>query len=103
MKQPCRNCPFRTDKIFPLNKTRRTEIADGLWQDSDFPCHKTTGAEDTHIKPKRCTGAAIFLQHSRPGGLLSNLSFRLAVFTGEIIIDKLDTSSPVAQTYNQIC
>ena len=74
MKSPCRNCPFRTDRVFPLEKARRTEIADSLFQDSDFSCHKTftdTDVDDYHAAPhesKRCTGAAIFLENARPGG-----------------------------------
>lgn len=102
MKTPCRNCPFRTDKIFPLNQTRRSQIAQSLFNDADFPCHKTLGDVDQHQpsleNTRRCTGAAIFLEHSRPGGLFSNLSFRLAVMKGEFQPAKLDLNAPVART-----
>ena len=103
MKLPCRNCPFRTNRVLPLEKDRRIEIADSLFKDSDFPCHKTfTDNDEYHAAPhksKRCTGAAIFLEHARPGGLRSNLAFRLAVKYGEIEISKLDLSAPIAKTY----
>lgn len=101
MKKPCKNCPFRTDRIFSLNKARRSQIAEGLFQDSDFPCHMTFEDEQYHSHPekaKRCTGAAIFLQNSRPGGLMSNLIFRCAVLTGEINLQKLDKTAPVDKT-----
>lgn len=102
MKKPCKNCPFRTDKIFPINKARRSEIAEGLFQDSDFSCHMTFGDTDHYYsepeKAKRCTGAAIFLENSRSGGLMSNLIFRFAVIRGEIKLNKLDKAAPVAKT-----
>jgi len=105
MKSPCRNCPFRTDRVFPLEKGRRTEIADSLFKDSDFPCHKTfTNVDDYRAAPhksKRCAGAAIFLENARPGGLKSNLAFRLALMSGEIEIQKLDLAASVAKTYQE--
>ena len=105
MKQPCRNCPFRSDRIFLLGEERRLEIAHSIFKDADFPCHKTFGEmEEYHENPwkaKRCTGAAIFLEHARSGGLLRNLAFRFAVMWKEIDIEKLDMSFPVAKTYEE--
>lgn len=95
MKTPCRNCPFRIDRIFPLSQARRSQIADGLFNDADFPCHKTF---DDPEKAKRCTGAAIFLENARPGGLMSNLSFRIAIITNEIEPNKSDRTAPIAKT-----
>lgn len=102
MKLPCYNCPFRNDKIFPLTKARRLDIAAVLFADADFPCHKTFAEiEDYEANPglsKRCTGAAIWLENSRPGGLRSNFVFRLALMFKEFRLEQLDMNAPVCQT-----
>lgn len=41
MTSPCENCPFRTDKPFFLGPERAREIADALFADKTFSCHKT--------------------------------------------------------------
>jgi hypothetical protein len=68
--------------------------------DGDFPCHKTVDYSDGEggqitENSKRCTGAAIFLENVRPGGLRSNVQFRLAVAFGEIKLNRLSDRVPV--------
>lgn len=42
MKEPCSNCPFRSDRPFRgLNRDRAEEIVKTLHADGGFHCHKT--------------------------------------------------------------
>lgn len=108
MKKPCINCPFRNDgKGVKLHLNRSTAIAESLLDDKDFPCHKGIGLHNS--KRTRCIGAAIFMEHSQPGGMLSNLAFRLAVMqfpwleTADrgLTPDSLDMSAPVSRTVTE--
>ena len=104
MKEPCSNCPFRSDRPFgALSVERAEEIAIALHQDSTFHCHKTTGSDEEGRgvitkNSKLCTGAAIFLENTRPGGMLANLGFRLGFMRGEIKPAQLSDRVPVYQT-----
>lgn len=77
-RSPCENCPFRSDIDFWLTAGKARSILAALGGDVDFPCHKTISAIDSWSgQEKACIGAAIFLEHVRPGGLRANLAFRL--------------------------
>jgi hypothetical protein len=98
---PCPTCPFRTDITFPLTEEKAKRIVEALHSDGDFPCHKTITPTDTEeyvYEPgsKACIGASIFLENTRQGGLMTNLSFRLRVLLlKEFTIQQLNLDSPV--------
>ncbi|MGB3295244.1 MAG: hypothetical protein WBB01_19860 [Phormidesmis sp.] len=96
-RSPCGNCPFRTDVDFRLRAGKVQSILTALGGDGDFPCHKTI--KTTGNPPgqdKGCIGAAIFLEHIRPGGMRANFAFRLREgFLEEFHRDELDMSAAV--------
>lgn len=96
-QSPCQTCPFRSDIDFELATDKAKAILSALQGDGDFPCHNTTTAVGcTPGNEKGCTGAAIFLEHVREGGLRANLAFRLrAVCRGDFDLDLLDMDVPI--------
>lgn len=99
-RSPCKNCPFRSDIDFVLDTNKVMAILTGLQGDRDFACHNTTVATGCNPgEDKGCVGAAIFLEHTRIGGLRANLSFRLreAVY-GEFSRESLALKAPVFTT-----
>jgi hypothetical protein len=97
--QPCSNCPFRIDPAFHgLHPARSREIASHLMRDGGFHCHQTVdysgddGEGRVTGKSKLCSGAALFLENVRPGGMRSNLA--LGVMVGQLDLSQpLDTST----------
>lgn len=103
-QQPCYNCPFRSDKPFPLRRERVVEIHKALMQDGAFDCHKTTVSSDDGERistrdSRPCIGATLYLERVRPGGCIANVNFRLAVRLGLINYEKLDRDFPI---YNSL-
>lgn len=103
--KPCSDCPFIQKGTIRkyLGKHRRLEIANSLLGDSDFSCHKTNNLNDdgqaiVNARPKRCVGAAMWLDNIAPGGKLANVMFRLAVY-GEELPKDLPTDPKVCQSY----
>lgn len=77
-REPCNNCPFRSDIPCHLSAGKVQSILDALLGDDGFTCHKTTAATGKPFgQDKACIGAAIFLEHVRAGGCRANLAFRL--------------------------
>lgn len=80
LRQPCNECPFRTDIEFHLSSRKAEEIAASLFSDQSFACHKTTifteddqGFSTVEHGPKTqaCAGATIMLEHmERPNQLM---------------------------------
>ena len=95
LKKPCDNCPFRSDKLFPLMPERVEEIAYG---NAEFACHKTvdySGEGGGRIKGKseHCAGLLIMLEHmERPHQMM-----RIAERLGTYDRSKLDMDAPVYQ------
>ncbi len=52
LRQPCNNCPFRTNVQPYLRPERAQEIARALRDGGEFPCHKTSTG---------CPGSALAL------------------------------------------
>ena len=96
-RSPCGNCPFRTDVDFRLSAGKAQSILSALKGDGDFPCHKTI--KTTGNRPgqdKGCIGAAIFLEHVRPGGMRANFAFRMREgFLEEFSRDELNMDAAV--------
>ena len=104
--KPCRDCPFRSDCPLPLRKSRRIEIATSLHKDSPFHCHKTlnySGDDDELVTQdsKLCVGSMIFLEQSRTGGMLANLSYRIQVVFGDLKIEDLSDEVPVFKSIDE--
>jgi hypothetical protein len=105
MKTPCDACPFLNENKDILTHNKRQEISDSIHHDGDFPCHKTvdyTGEEGVVRRDsKRCTGAAIYLEHTAKGGLRANTMFRLALMTKEFSRGDLDISADVPRSVEE--
>jgi hypothetical protein len=103
MKTPCDACPFLNENKDMLTHSRRRGISDSIHHDGDFPCHKTVdytgeGKGVVRIDSKRCTGAAIYLEHTAKGGLRANMMFRLALMIKEFSMGDLDISADVPRS-----
>lgn len=60
LTKPCGNCPFRSDRDFPLHPERAASIADGLSAGGSFVCHKTISHNDDgtdQSEARMCAGA----------------------------------------------
>lgn len=93
MTKPCDNCPFRSDKFFPLARGRVM----GIVRAPSFPCHKTTG-EDGEIsgKEKACAGLLILLEKENLPNQMMRISERLGFYDRT----KLDMNAPVYKSIN---
>lgn len=93
--KPCGECPFRSDKPFPLTEGRVLEICEGLmYYNASFSCHKTTtsvGRSNQHGKAIHCAGALIFMEKQG----LSHQMMRICERLGMYDHTKLDMSFPV--------
>lgn len=88
MKKPCDNCPFRSDKPFPLAEGRVEEILGG----GSFPCHKTTTEGGTDGKnQKACAGLMILLEKEGQPNQMMRISERLGFYDHT----KLDMDAPI--------
>lgn len=105
-RTPCKTCPFRSDRVFPLHPERLDSIIDSLKGDGFFPCHKTVNDSveppDTS-KAVACMGAALFMDEAlrTDGGCLGNFSFRLAAMRGDFTVEDLDQPFPVYESVEQ--
>lgn len=106
MRQPCKDCPFRSDAPHHgLSLATSRRILDDILGDTGFPCHKTVdyseeGQWRLTEKTTHCVGAVIFTEHVRPGGFKGNLSFRsTALFSDEL--NDLDFQTPVFKTVEE--
>jgi len=92
LTKPCDNCPFRSDKLFPLNTDRAEEI---IYGNAEFACHKTVdySEEDAKVKAKseHCAGLLIMLEHMNQPHQMMRISERVGVYDRS----KLEMDSPV--------
>ena len=96
LTKPCADCPFRTDKHFPLNAERAEDIAHGLTvQQGTFACHKTidySGDDPEHVKKtEHCAGALIMLEHMQQPNQMMRWMERINAYDHT----KLDMEQPV--------
>ena len=102
MKIPCRDCPLKIQNGVSLAIKERLKITKALFKDRDFKCQHTYDCNEqtknVPYKSRRCTGAAIFLENAKKGGVLSNFAFQLAIMAGEFKISQLDMEAPVFRT-----
>lgn len=114
MKKPCPNCPFRSDRVFPLHPERARSILDGIMSGLTFSCHKTidydaleeNGEEDVcdvHHTPsegeQHCAGALILLEKMKRPNQMMRIAERLGMYDHT----KLDMNSPVFDDDNEMC
>lgn len=95
LKKPCSNCPFRSDKFFPLHPERVNEIVSS---NAEFACHKTVDYSDGEgvIKQKsqHCAGLLIMLEKmERPHQMM-----RIAKRLGAYDMSKLEMDQPVYES-----
>lgn len=92
LTKPCSNCPFRSDKLFPLVPARAERIAYG---NAEFACHKTVdySGDSPAVKDKseHCAGLLIMLEHMDHSHQMMRISQRLGFYDPS----KLDMSQPV--------
>jgi hypothetical protein len=103
MLKPCNNCPFRSDKPFyGLSKERKKEIVASLMGDGSFHCHETLdyseGEPTITENSNLCVGSMIFLEHTRRGGMKSNVIYRLEVKFKGIKSEHLSNDIPVYES-----
>jgi hypothetical protein len=102
MSAPCDNCPFRTDIRGYLRPGRVREIANSLFRQQSFPCHKTTvpdGDDELTDGPnsQQCAGAEIFLAKQGMSTQMSRIAGRLGLPVAE-----LDMDAPVCGSLREL-
>lgn len=100
MTRPCKDCPFRSDRLFILSKLHVARILRSLDR-SSFPCHNTVEYDDYSGEAivgqdtQHCAGAAILQEKvGRPSQML-RIAERLGVYDRT----KLDLASPVYESF----
>ncbi len=103
---PCGNCPFRSDKPFPLARGRVREIQRALVR-GDFPCHKTTvdcedeeGGQDRRAddKSQHCAGALILLEKLEEPSQMMRICERIGMYDRT----KLKMDAPVYDSWDDM-
>lgn len=102
MTKPCDNCPFRSDKPFPLARGRVSNIERGLFR-GEFACHKTTAFDDDGEYVERddeqhCAGALILMEKLGRSSQMMRVCERLGLYDAR----KLDMTAPVYETFQQM-
>ena len=88
MTNPCDECPFRADKIFPLESGQVIEIVEG----GKFPCHKTLNADMEDVgEAAACAGLMILLEKEN----MPNQIMRIGERSGFYDRTKLNMDAPV--------
>jgi len=94
---PCKTCPFRTDRTFPLTVARVREILSALFdRDQTFSCHGTVDyaaieerGEDMHdegyrhipgAEEQHCAGAMVLLEKSGRANQMMRIAERLGFY-----------------------
>lgn len=97
LREPCSNCPFRSDKPFYLGAERAEGIADDLHEGKTFYCHKTidydvepeydeNGCEvdgpDSQIgsRARACAGALITMEKSGEQSFIMQIAQRFGLY-----------------------
>ena len=93
LKDPCANCPFRTDKPHQqrwLGRARAEDICSSLIdKQQTFQCHKTLDlTEDKH---QHCAGAMIMLEHMNSPNQMMRIAERVGMYDSTAI----NMSAPV--------
>lgn len=99
---PCDNCPFRSDRAFPLAEGRVDEIEASLVR-AEFPCHKTTEFDDhgeriEGAKERHCAGALILLEKLERPSQMMRISERLGLYDRR----KLDMDALVYDSFEDM-
>jgi hypothetical protein len=99
LRNPCKDCPFRTDVPRFLAPGRYRELAQALVDRGEpFTCHKTVDySGDEPSFPDNalsCAGAMIWLQHQDKPNQLMQVMERLGVFDP----NRLNMDAPVYRT-----
>ena len=101
---PCGDCPFRSDRPFPLARGRVTEIERAL-ERGTFTCHKTLdynrSDDGEPVEPPRtqhCAGALILLEKLHRPSQLMRIYERLDGYDRT----KLDMNAPVYDTFAEM-
>lgn len=98
LKNPCANCPFRTDVKPYLRPARAREIVESLSR-GVFHCHKTIdydnedddGNLQRNGKEQFCAGALIMMHKQGTVGQMARIAERIGAYDP----DALDMSAPV--------
>ncbi len=100
LKNPCKDCPFRTDVCRYLQPERYLEIAESLVDRGEaFSCHKTNDYEEdgnavVTDRSCSCAGAMIWLQHQGKPNQLMQVMERLGAWDPS----RLNMDAPVYRT-----
>lgn len=95
---PCSNCPFRSDKAFPLRPGRVREIETALDR-GEFHCHKTGGEENEATDDsEHCAGALILLEKLERPSQMMRICERLGFYDRR----KLKMNAPVYNNFSEM-
>ena len=104
LKNPCGNCPFRSDVRPYLNPGRVEEIGRALVR-GEFPCHKTTvpgPGEDDDLTDtedsQHCAGALILLEKMGRPSQMMRICERLGMYDPS----KLNLDAPVFEDLKEM-
>lgn len=109
LKEPCSNCPFRSDKPFYLNRGRAEGIAESLEMGATFWCHKTLDYSEPEFdecsdeepeydgsgrvvkKSRACAGSLITMEKEDNPNQIMQIAERLGLYDRT----QLNMDSPV--------
>jgi hypothetical protein len=91
---PCKNCPFRTDRPFYLSRKRREEIAESITRDGIFTCHKQLKLPLGKRRP--CVGSAMLLE--KLDLLMANFRYRAHVLFNNFPMN-IESNVPVFNSF----
>lgn len=100
---PCANCPFRSDRPFPLVRGRVRQIQGSLIR-SEFACHKTTETNDETgdtfdtENSVHCAGALILLEKIRRPSQMMRICERIGLYDPS----KLQMDAPVYDSWEEM-
>jgi len=103
LKNPCPNCPFRTDIPAYLNSGRVREIERGLDRGT-FACHKTVKWDDegeitvNDVNQHHCAGALILLEKLERPSQLMRIMERLGGYDAAA----LEMDAPVFDSFEEM-
>ena len=103
LTKPCNNCPFRTD-VKPYIRPERVETIRDNCVRAEFPCHKTTCADDdefnnsTSSNTSHCAGALILMEKINQPSQMMRISERLGIYDRT----QLDMTAPIYDNWEKM-
>ena len=103
LKEPCANCPFRSDVKFHLAPGRAQEIADASYEQSNFHCHKTVaydgedGEGRVASKTRVCAGFLVTMEKEGRANQPTRIAERIGLYDRGMLNMDSPTYSSMAE------